>query len=146
MGQKQLLFGHDAARSLQVIPLNHRCHVVILLSNFWISGRFTRKPLLQGPAMLSVSHPGEVKSATQPCLQWRSPLRSKAGELVKHPLAGSDGRTNPLRHRRLCTDFPSRAASHTRTAGPEGKPAGPEPVPPAHLGTWHMRISSDKLT
>ncbi len=36
----------------------------------------------------------------------------------RHPLAGSDGSTNPLRHRRLCTDSPSRAASHTRTAGP----------------------------
>ena len=44
--------------------------------------------------------------------------RSAAGPawLVKAPLPGSDGRTNPLCHRRLFTDSPSRAA--TRSAPP----------------------------
>jgi hypothetical protein len=46
--------------------------------------------------------------------------RSAAGPawLVKATRAGPDGRTDPLRHRRLYTDSPSRAATHTRTAGP----------------------------
>ena len=49
---------------------------------------------------------------------WRG--RSAAGPawLVKAPRAGPDGRTNPLRHRLLYTDSPSRAASRARTAGP----------------------------
>jgi hypothetical protein len=52
------------------------------------------------------------------------------------PRAGSGGRTNPLRHRRLCTDSPSRAASHTRTAGPWDQSC-PRPV----AEPWRSDIS-----
>ena len=70
---------------------------------------------------------GERTSASRP---WRiaptSPpegvcrcSRSAAGPawLVKATRAGPDGRTDPLRHRRLYTYSPSRVATHTRTAG-----------------------------
>ena len=52
------------------------------------------------------------------------------------PRAGSGGRTNPLRHRRLCTDSPSRTASHTRTAGPWDQSC-PRPV----AEPWRSDIS-----
>jgi hypothetical protein len=45
----------------------------------------------------------------------------------RHPRAGLDGSTNLLRHRRLCTDSPSRVASYTRTAGPWDNSC-PQPV------------------
>ena len=38
--------------------------------------------------------------------------------LVKEPRAGSDGRTYLLRHRRIYTDSPCRAATRMYTAGP----------------------------
>ncbi len=51
-------------------------------------------------------------------LQGAARFAARPASQSRHPQAGSDGRTNPLRHWRLCTDSPSRAASHTRTARP----------------------------
>ncbi len=72
----------------------------------------------------SVSQQGGARNATR--------LSSQYGP----PRAGSDGRTNPLRHQRLCIDSPSRAASHTHTAGPEDQSC---PRPVAEL--WRSDIS-----
>ncbi len=47
--------------------------------------------------------------------------------------------TNPLRHRRFYSDSPSRAASHTRTAGPWG----PQPVGSGSRGGAISRTCAD---
>ena len=70
--------------------------------------------------------------------------RSAAGPawLVKAPWTGPDGRTNPLRHRPLYTDSPSRAAPHTRTAGPWDRSCPRHPggaVAVRHLGAEMCR-------
>ena len=67
---------------------------------------------------------GVVRHAARPASQSR------------HPRAGSDGRINPLRHRRLDTESPSRTASHTRTAGPKDQSC-PSPV----AEPWQSDIS-----
>ena len=60
-------------------------------------------------------------------LQGVARFAARPASQSRHPRAGSDGRTDPLRHRRLCTGSPSRAASHPRTAGPWDNSC-PQPV------------------
>ncbi len=64
------------------------------------------------PWRIAPTRPPEAGVAARRC-------RSAAGPawLVKAPLAGSDGRTNPLRHRRLFTDSPSRSATSSAPPG-----------------------------
>ena len=69
-------------------------------------------------------------------LQGVARYAARPASLSKHPRAGSGGRTNPLRHRRLYTDAPSQAASHTRTAGLEDQSC-PRPV----AEPWRSDIS-----
>jgi hypothetical protein len=69
-------------------------------------------------------HHGEARYAVGPASQSR------------YPRAGSDGRTNPLRHRRLFTDFPSRAATYQQ---PSGRRNNRVLIPGAEL--WQSDIS-----
>jgi hypothetical protein len=48
----------------------------------------------------------------------RDYLVARQASWSRHLQAGSDGRTDPLRHQRLGIDSPSRAALKTCTAGP----------------------------
>ncbi len=70
---------------------------------------------------------GERAHAPTVALQGVARFTARQASQSQHPWAGSDGRANPLRYRRLCTDSPGRAASHTCTAGPWDNSC-PQPV------------------
>ena len=66
---------------------------------------------------------GELPRLARPkgCFAARRSLpRDRPASQCGPPRAGSDGRTKPLRHRRLCINSPSRATPHTphRVGGP----------------------------
>jgi hypothetical protein len=95
--------------TMQIRDSLHRCsHCALLFSpsfalvNEWIRDLEYQSISGRQPAVQNVTLQGVARFAARPAGQSR------------HPRAGSDGRTNPLGHRRLCTDSPSRAASHTR--------------------------------
>ncbi len=73
-------------------------------------------------------------------LQGAARFAARPASRSRHPRAGSDGCADPLRHRRLCTGSPSRAASRTRTAGPWDKSC-PQPVSGVTPGPWRSDIS-----
>ncbi len=75
-------------------------------------------------------------------LQGAARFAARPASQSRHPRAGSDGRTNPLRHRRLCTGSPSRAASHTRTAGSWDNSC-PQPVSGAMVIRYLERTCAD---
>ena len=80
--------------------------------------------VVEKSVIMDMAESGKEMRSTHSCMKIYF-IKNRSGETIlfpasqsTQPLARSGGWTNPLRHRRLCTDFPSRAASHTRTAGP----------------------------
>ena len=103
---------------------------------------FSRQALRAG----ELSASGERPRLARPegCLDARRyPLRCGSASQSWQPRAGSDGRTNPLRRRRPCTDSPSRVASHVLRRA-EGTKSGPRPVERSRGGP--ISRSDDVLT